>query len=514
MKKNARIGSAIIGALMLISLFAAFIPRTPSAAGGPGSRSLVDTATSALVTTAPTLDGQGTDTVWSQAPEITITITGGANTVGNVDVHFKSVFVGGRVYFYAHWADPQDSKDRHPWLYNATSGRWEQQGNTTSGDENTWYEDKLAMMWNISAAGFGGQTGGGPGVTCHSGAHYTNAAAEKADIWHWKRVRTGPVGQIDDQYLNNSQIPPREGRQDDPKTGGGYSDNKNTSLQYVGELPGNVTAGPAAWYPSAVSGDDGYYWVKKSDIGVTAYNFVGVYRSNGTLMDDHGNFANATAHVPGINIAPITGDRGNISAGAAWSGGFWTLEFGRDLVTGSQYDVQFSDTGPTAVYYFGLATYNNAQIDHNIGIGNVYALKFNQPPSTPTITWVPTSPNAGDVVTFTAASTDPDSDTLTYTWDFGDQSTAGTGISPTHTYATNGTFTVSVTVNDGHGHSVTGTNTITVNPKTVVTEQQGLSTTTIVIIIVVIVLIVVILAVLMGRRKKSAPEMMPPPGQP
>jgi len=56
---------------------------------------------------------------------------------------------------------------------------------------------------------------------------------------------------------------------------------------------------------------------------------------------------------------------------------------------------------------------------------------------------------AGGTVTFTDASTDADTDdTLTYSWDFGDDTT-NTTQNPTHTYATNGTYTVTLTVSDG-----------------------------------------------------------------
>lgn len=56
---------------------------------------------------------------------------------------------------------------------------------------------------------------------------------------------------------------------------------------------------------------------------------------------------------------------------------------------------------------------------------------------------------AGGTVTFTDASTDADTDdTLTYSWDFGDN-TNSTLQNPTHTYAANGTYTVTLTVSDG-----------------------------------------------------------------
>jgi len=50
--------------------------------------------------------------------------------------------------------------------------------------------------------------------------------------------------------------------------------------------------------------------------------------------------------------------------------------------------------------------------------------------------------------TFTDASTDADDDTLTYSWDFGDDETS-TEQNPVHEYAENDTYTVTLTVSDG-----------------------------------------------------------------
>ncbi len=422
-------------------------------------------------------------------------------------MHIKSVYVGGKVYFWTHWADTEDSKDRFPWHFNGGTGEWEQLGDLVSGDANSYYEDKMAFIWNIggSIANFGGATGQGPAVTCHSGEHYTNSASEVGDIWHWKRVRTGPVNQVDDQYMNSSHGAGwgDAGRHSDPKTSGGYSDN-NKTLAYE-DNPSASAWVPKAWIPGA-TGDD-LYWIKVSDLGVRAYNITKVW-TNGTMQDDVGNLIyNTTARIPGILIAPITGDRGDISAGASWSGGSWTLEFGRDLVTGSQYDVQFDSTGAAAKYYFSAATFNNSQIGHSMGYGDVYEFVFaqpNQPMSDPAITYTPTGPVAGDTVTFAAVSVDPDLDTLSYAWNFGDGAT-GTGIAPTHTYSSAGTYTVSVTVDDGHGHTKSASVSISI------AEKAGISTTMILIIVIVVVLLAVIVAVVLSRRKKPAPPTEPQP---
>src|SRR5262249_39885842 len=50
-----------------------------------------------------------------------------------------------------------------------------------------------------------------------------------------------------------------------------------------------------------------------------------------------------------------------------------------------------------------------------------------------------------------SGSTDPNNNQLTYTWDFGDQSPAGSGIAVSHTFAQRGTYAVTLTVDNGQG---------------------------------------------------------------
>jgi PKD repeat protein len=65
----------------------------------------------------------------------------------------------------------------------------------------------------------------------------------------------------------------------------------------------------------------------------------------------------------------------------------------------------------------------------------------------------PYSAIAGTSVTFSgSASTDPNSEALTYVWSFGDGS-LGSGVSPTHTYIAAGNYTVLLTVTDLDGRS-------------------------------------------------------------
>jgi PKD repeat protein len=84
-----------------------------------------------------------------------------------------------------------------------------------------------------------------------------------------------------------------------------------------------------------------------------------------------------------------------------------------------------------------------------------------RPPQTPVITLSAASTRPGIPVTMTAASTDPQSSPIAYSWTFGDGATA-TGANVSHTYATEGTFAVGVTATNGLNLSASATTSLPV----------------------------------------------------
>jgi glucose/arabinose dehydrogenase/chitodextrinase len=87
----------------------------------------------------------------------------------------------------------------------------------------------------------------------------------------------------------------------------------------------------------------------------------------------------------------------------------------------------------------------------------------------------PTSGQPPLSVTFSGSgSSDPDSDALTYSWDFGDGSTAN-GVSVSHTYSTAGLYPATLTVDDSRGGSDTDTVNITVGNPPVATINSPAS---------------------------------------
>lgn len=107
----------------------------------------------------------------------------------------------------------------------------------------------------------------------------------------------------------------------------------------------------------------------------------------------------------------------------------------------------------------------------------VQTVPVNQPPSA-----VITAPNsnvsitAGQSVTFAGTASDPDGDTVTVVWAFGDGTTS-TLLSPgAHTYATAGTYTVTLTATDSKGladpNPPTRTITVTASAAPTLTQLQ------------------------------------------
>lgn len=303
----------------------------------------------------PVIDGT-VEGAWEKAPAYKITLdetpykpSNGYKGVTKTTVTMKSMYDKEHVYFLIQWDDPTQSIERFPWVKQA-DGSWKQLKNLDStGHDNTYYEDKFAILWDISAKGFEKK---GCDIACHKardgrvagiadkapGRKFTDNPGETIDMWHWKGVRTGPVGQIDDQFIDSTKDPKQNaewGRKGDAKTGGGYANNETKEKN----APAFMNKTPTA---------ENKYWI---------------------LDDQKVPFADtfkAGDVVPGIIVAPFTGSRADIEARAVWKGNQWTLEAKRKLATtgdkAGEQDVQFTD--PKKPYYFGVAVFDNSQINH------------------------------------------------------------------------------------------------------------------------------------------------------
>ena len=294
------------------------------------------------------------DAFWDTATALTVRLNelpyepnNGYQGITETDIELRAAYDDESVYFLMRWEDPTHSLERFPWV-KQPDGTWKQLSNKDdTGHDNTYYEDKLALFWNIRSAGFAKK---GCDKSCHitedgviagvktrsAGRHFTASRDETLDIWHWKSARSNPVGQVDDQYLNADREQNKGwGRHSDDKTEGGYSNNSNAE----GSAP--------AWMNPAPSNEN-RYWV----MGDTKVPFVDTFKPG----DGIGGIVANAAH----------GSRGDIHARGVWKDGVWSLEIQRKLTTAHSnadtQDIQFSDLSRS--YLFGISVFDNSQINH------------------------------------------------------------------------------------------------------------------------------------------------------
>ena len=343
---------------MLRILLALVVPAALLASGFSFQASAADVLTAAKVVKPPKLEAGASDAAWSKAKPLTIQLAGGANFKdGGTTATLKAVYSGDMFYMLVQYADPTQSARRSPYQ-KQPDGSWKKLSDPDDkgGDNNKYYEDKYALIWNINNS-IKGVNEQGCMAVCHAGEagkpfgnKYTASDGELGDIWHMKSVRTAPVGQTDDQYLDNTRYDkeksPEAGRKSDPKTGGGYSDVKL------------VDGKPELMHKSGVAANKkgGTYYLKEAD----------------KAAFDDSKFKPGD-EVASIMIAPLTGDRGDIATAASWKNDKWTSVMSRKLVTGSKYDVQFDNLDGT--YHFGLAAFDNAAVRHAFHVGSL-KLKF------------------------------------------------------------------------------------------------------------------------------------------
>lgn len=410
MKGSTRIVPASVGIIVALIVLVSLLMMT----GAPASSTISEyTLVASPVNTAPVLDGNGGDAAWSGATAVDVPVSGGWYGTGLMNL--KAVYGNGQIYFKAVYADSSRDSRRAPWVKQADgswvqvpakSTAWHAYDGTAYGwsnkDPNAAYEDKFALMWNISAAGF--NEGAGCSVSCHFqtglngegnfGRHVTANGSEKIDFWHMKSVRMGPVysetddgaggvyqsGQIHDQNLDNcigtnnpfgltedglthtvtwadgrtSDVVVKAscntdwGRHSDPKTGG-YNNNASTVIDGK-----TMPAFSSATQPANGSGAHPYHIMESGKVA-----FSSAINAQYQTGDE----------IAGIRIAPMGGDGADISSASHYDAvnHTWTVEFTRPLNTGTTNDVQF--TNLNAEYFFGAAIFDNAQVEHSTSGG-------------------------------------------------------------------------------------------------------------------------------------------------
>lgn len=350
-------------------LVAAWIAAQPA----PTSAALVAVKIAAGVA-PPVIDGYN-DFAWNQARASTYLIGGG--WADATSVQLTALYDDTYLYLRATYADDKYSGRRQPWVKQAdgswavvpakwpppvNGNNWSQykgQGFDEEDPTRFAYEDKFAIMWNTyGASTVAGFDQDGCAVTCHDPAaayapgttynsanesqaakKYTNAAAEIADLWHWKLVRNNQHYKLDDQFVRYWVPGPTgaaEGGRASDVGASGYGGNPAVS--------GHPTyRGPTPDVPP-------YYIFDNQKVALTDPELAA--------------FPIGKEIVNMITSGP-TLTRADVDAFGLYnnSAQTWVIEIRRKLVTGDANDVQFDDL--TRQYSFGASVFDNAQIEHS-----------------------------------------------------------------------------------------------------------------------------------------------------
>jgi hypothetical protein len=322
--------------------------------------------TMAHVSAPPRLDGETNDAAWRNARPVSVVTRYGANLPGGeVAVTVRAVHDGTSAYFLFEWPDSTRSQKHLP--LRKTANGWEVvQFAYARQDENTFYEDKFGVMLArapraaVQSSHLGPRpVDNRPAPPNGRGLHYTSDGSI-VDVWHWKSVRTGPMGLIDDNYFGPLLDPPRDpkarytgGYGQDPKTGGDFILNWKTldggRIQplWLPRHPEEVQARLGEINLDPNVGDAGEWWLPKEMV-VPYSPELDATLPVGTIL-------------PSVVIeAPFEGDRADVRAEAKWSRGRWHLEVSRLLDTGSKYDVPIADG-----VYLWVVVFDHSQTRHS-----------------------------------------------------------------------------------------------------------------------------------------------------
>ena len=314
---------------------------------------------------APVLDGVVSEAFWADAPVFEVETVGagmwGADNASESTVRLQSVYTPDSVYFLVRWSDPTYSIDRQRWVLEGDAWSRQDQTPLREGGASTYYEDKFAFLWVMDAASILADESFWPTYLEPEDAPEAGydrpiksmPEGESLDMWHFKYVRTNfsSPAQVDDQFVDetrNAETANNAGRRSDPGEGGYYNNAKDYTTP-----AGATVSGPRYHVP----GNPNLFILSQDMIDTGAAVEIADYAELMALAEG--------TRLPGVISRAFTGGRADITAKATWSDGWYTLELGRALDTGTpDVDVIFSDLDTP--YFFGVGTFDNAQIAHGV----------------------------------------------------------------------------------------------------------------------------------------------------
>lgn len=266
---------------------------------------------------------------WKKAQESKIVLTGAGSVEGKViELKTKSVYTKDEIFFRLEWPDKDKSMNKKRWKFSG--GKW----TPIKADE-----DRLGVVFEINRINKFATKG--CAVLCHNESKNekewyfaVSSAKEKAEMWHWKAVRSNPVGYTEDGYVTtNPSKKPEEGRKRDAGSGKAKSNRtKDKSKPMYRQDPAKSASIPGSLLVNQAAEIKDYSIFKDGD------------------------------EIPGYMVnTPWKGSFADVKTRGVWANGKWTLMMSRKLDTGYDDDLQFNTRKK---YPFAVAVFDNAH-EHN-----------------------------------------------------------------------------------------------------------------------------------------------------
>jgi cytochrome b subunit of formate dehydrogenase len=305
----------------------------------------------------PRVDGDISDTAWQLGKPLVIETNQGVNFggTGTSSVEVRAVHSDKFVFFAFTWEDPSRSLKHLP-LIKTEDGWRVLQEKYDIEDEDSYYEDKFAVMFSRSSEMGGGGTAhlgakplsSLPAAYSSRGLHYTTDDSI-VDVWHWKAARGGLFGWVDDNYFGPPAKPKPEEVAGTSRYKAGYATDPGKAV-----YSNNFAHEPQGGYRRPVE-------PKRLPISVesttTAMGRIDLDPNHGEAEATRWWMTEAESQpyssdidtnipvgtiIPGVLVAgTYEGDRADIKGAAHWAAGRWTLELFRQMDTGTKYDVPF-----------------------------------------------------------------------------------------------------------------------------------------------------------------------------
>ncbi|MEL6505875.1 MAG: ethylbenzene dehydrogenase-related protein [Pseudomonadota bacterium] len=340
-----------------------------------------DTVTVVKVQTAPALDGVLDDPVWQWAKPASTRTHQGANLGASKPgegvslVTTRAVRDDTHIYFAFQWQDPTRSLMRNP-LIKKEDGWHVMAQRAAEADVVDYYEDKFAVLFaHADKPGGAGSTFlGEDTLPAHAksphrrGMHYT-VDGRMLDLWQWKATRGGLLGHTDDMHIGPPKAASAAQKAGDKRYAAGYDADPGKKIyEYNYKTPTRAAYnGPVeikrlprdlagmrlqlGTVPKDADGqnDSGSQWWFTRDNSVPYDPGLDAAIPVGTILPST------------LNIHTYAGDRADLSSGAKWKDGVWTLEVARKLDTKSAFDTAFI---PGTSLYAWVSVFDHNQIRH------------------------------------------------------------------------------------------------------------------------------------------------------